>query len=61
MGRQIEHQEEGTYDIRTKINIKGMAVNKRSVAFWNGKQAEVYELQSEAVVPIKSFATTGKT
>jgi hypothetical protein len=38
---QIEHQEEGTYDIRTKINIKGIAVNKRSVVFWNGKQAEV--------------------
>lgn len=38
---QIEHQEEGTYDIRSRINIKGIAVNKKSVAFWNGKQAEV--------------------
>jgi hypothetical protein len=43
---QVEHAEEGTYDIRTKINIKGMAASKRTVAFWNGKQAEVRTLDT---------------
>ncbi len=44
---------EGCEELKTEMNIKGMAVGGRNVAIWNGKQAEVYEVAQEQIKNIK--------